>query len=224
MTSFELNAINFLRSLINFEGGILESGRSDPGWCCSEHAVVASLMFALLGIKASLCNGKLLVGPLEDNLVLDVIPHDFVILEEPIGLFDSSITAGQIEGLPTAFSKLYPFLGVALMPKNPDSDDFRKEYANSGKQIFALYSARLRKLPTESAVHWTSSTPFGLWLLDVFGSQAGLWGKAAWCAAEIYLGRSPFEFIGMKKQEIWKRVIVMPDRDELILKRLNEIH
>jgi hypothetical protein len=57
----EQSAIGFLRRLIGHESATHESGRSDPGWCCSEHAFIASLAFALNGKKIFLCEGELVI-------------------------------------------------------------------------------------------------------------------------------------------------------------------
>jgi hypothetical protein len=57
----EAAAIALLRFLIADEGGVLPSGRPDPGWCCGEHAVVAYFAFALSGRRMLYCRGDLYI-------------------------------------------------------------------------------------------------------------------------------------------------------------------
>jgi hypothetical protein len=178
-------------------------------------------MFAILGVKASLCQGKVFIGPDADRRIFDVEPHDFVIVEEPLCLFDSSVTFRGISGIPCKHSDLYPDFGAGLFTTKPTSEDFTRELVASNKPYFALYAARVRKPPSEHTVRWTSDTPFGCWLMDLLGSQVGIWGKAAFCAAEVYAGRSPmFPFDGLDRATMWREVAATPDRDEFIIGRL----
>jgi len=178
-------------------------------------------MFACLGVKASLCQGKVFIGPDSDHRVFDVEPHDFVIVEDPLRLFDSSVTFRDIGGIPCTFADLYPDFGAGLFTSKPTGDDFAREHATSRKSYFALYAARVRKLPSEHTVRWTSDTPFGVWLNDLLGTQVGIWGKAAFCAAEVYAGRTPvFPFDGLDRATMWREVAATPDRDKFIIGRL----
>ena len=45
---------------------------------------------------------------------------------------------------------------------------------------FFCYTAEHPMLLNPSVLGWVSETPFGMWLNKQVGSQAGLWGKAAW--------------------------------------------
>jgi len=218
-----MDGICFLRRLINFEGGILEDGRQDLGWCCSEHSLVASVAFCALGIKAYRCRGKVLIGDLNSRTVFDVFPHDFVLLETPrLGIFDSSVTFDSISGIPMGFASAHPNLGVSLFcnKKPPTQTDWKREMQQAKKNAYALYAVQKKMIPNEPTIKFKSSTPFGKWLSSEMGTQDGLWGKAAWCAAEVLAGRSPFEFEGTDRAGLWKLVANTPNQDDFIANRL----
>jgi hypothetical protein len=212
----ELNAVDFLRAAIHFQPGTLDDGRSEPGWCCTEHAVVASLAFRLCGVDAFLCDGKVLIGGGTSRTVLDVIPHSFVVIgDPPQGVFDSSISYESIDGIPMRFA-VHPDLAVGYVHGKPDKADWTREFHNAKKPVFALYSAKVREPPNEHTVRWVSSTPFGSWLTDRYGSQRGLWGKAAWLAAEHLTGRARFDRAKADRGAIWDAIASSTDRDEAV--------
>jgi hypothetical protein len=217
----ELNAIRFLRAAISSEPTTLPDGRPEPGWCCTEHAVVASLAFRLSGVQSFLCTGgKVMIGGTRLAQVLDVIPHDFVVIgDPPEGIFDSSVSYDGIHGIPMRFA-VHPDLAVGLMERKPDKEDFTREFQDSRKPVFALYFPKVRKPPNEHTLSWTSMTPFGLWLTHRYGSQLGLWGKAAWFTAEHFAGRIIFDSPQVDRAIIWDSIASSPNRDELILARL----
>ena len=202
------------------EPSTLADGRPEPGWCCTEHAVVASLAFRICGVDSFLSSGKVMIGGSRSGQVLDVIPHDFVVIgDPPQGVFDSSLSYDTIFGIPMRFA-VYPDLAVGMMQSKPDKDDFTREFHAAKKPVFALYSPRVRCPPNECTVAWTSTTPLGSWLTDRYGSQHGLWGKAAWFAAEHLAGRITFDRPDVDKAIIWDSIASSPDRDDLIIKLL----
>ncbi len=215
-----MEGIRFIRHLISFEAGTLEDGRPDPGWCCSDHARVASLAYCILGVQAERCRGKLFIGSIPRRLVLDVHPHDFVLVKTPAGLTDTSISFDAINGIPVGHRNFYPELGVALFNAKPTQEDWKTEAAKQDKPYFALYAIQFKELPNEATLKHQSSTPFGKWLTELLGSQNGIWGKAAWFAAEFYAGRTPVDYSGLDRESLWKRINSSPDRDKFVLDRL----
>jgi hypothetical protein len=224
MTTCEPEAIKFLQQLINFEKGTLEDGRPDPGWCCSEHSMVASLAYCICGFKVRRCRGKVIIGSIPSKQYYDVHPHDFVLMEDPIGITDTSVSFESIRGIPIGFGKSYSELGVGIFNGKPTGADWIREAGERGKPIYALYAIKHSLIPNEDTLKYESSTPFGKWLTSLLGSQKGLWPKAAWCAAEIYAGRIPFEYEGLGKSAMWKIINATTDRNNLVLDRLESIN
>jgi hypothetical protein len=220
----EKQGIEFLRSLINSEPGNLSDGRADPGWCCFEHSLVASLAFCIAGVKAFRCSGKLVIGDFREKLFMDVMPHSFVFIDKPrLGIFDSSVTFNSIEGIPMRFSSLIPDLGVGLLNEKPTGEHWKREGTLAGKTLYALYGIQKKMIPDEKHIAWTSNTPFGTWLTKTFGSQKGLWSKAAWCAAQVYTGQPIFDFKGIEKAQLWDLVATTADKDDFVVSRIKSI-
>jgi len=217
----EVNAIQFLRAAIGSERTTLADGRPNPGWCCTEHAVVSSLAFRICGVESFLCSGKVMIGGARLGQVYDVIPHDFVVIgDPPQGVFDSSISYETVQGIPMQFA-VYPDLAVGIMERKPDKADFTREYQQAEKPLFALYSPRIRLPPNEDVLTWTSVTSFGSWLTHRYGSQRGLWGKAAWFTAEYLRDRVSIASLNVDRAAIWDAIARSPDRDEEILTHLS---
>jgi hypothetical protein len=221
MTASEIPAIRFLRKLIRAEPGILEDGRSDPGWCCSEHSIVASLAFCISGIRAFRCRGKVIIGDFRSKVFMDVLPHDFVFLDTPkMGLFDSSITFGSVEGIPMGFSSVYPDLGVGLLDAKPDQNRWEEDGKKTKKGVYALYGIQRKAIPDSNTLAFRPDTPFSKWLAGRLGTEVDLWGKAAFFTAEILAGRSPVDYEGIDRFALWEHIASTPNQDDFILNRL----
>ena len=89
--------------------------------------------------------------------------------------------------------------------------------------LYALYGIQKKQIPDEHSINWENDSPFGRWLTEKFGSQKGLWSKAAWCAAQVYAGRPPFGISGIDKRQIWGLVAGTPDKDAFVLDKLRAI-
>lgn len=217
----ENEGIEFLRCLINSEPRTLPSGLHDPGWCCVEHSVVASMAFCIAGIRAYRCYGKVIVGSLNEKVFNDVMPHSFVLVENPrMGIFDSSITFNSIHGIPIAFSSSIPDFSAGLLNEKPTFQDWEREGKLAGKSQYALYGIKKKNLPDEKYLSWEMDTPFGNWLTKEFGSQKGLWSKAAWFTAQVFTGQPVFAFKGIDKRRIWELVQATAEKDTLVTGKL----
>ena len=217
----EIEAIRFARKLINLPRSKLPDGRVDAGWCCNEHAVIAALTFTILGIKSQWCTGTVIIGPDNEGNVLDVIPHDFVAMgRAEDGIFDSSITHTDIQGLPVTYASVYPCLAVALYMKKPTRTDFNSEVAQAKKNLLALYAIQRGGPPNEATVQWESSTPFGKQLTQRYGSQQGIWAKAAWNMSRHFLMAEDRLDVELSKEDLWDVVVSTPDKDNLVIERI----
>ena len=217
----EFNAVRLLRAAIFSEPGMLPQGYPDPGWCCTEHALVATLAFQICGITSYLCSGEILIGKTDSvNAPARVVPHDYVVIgNPPKGVFDSSISCDNIDGIPTCFS-VYPKLAVGFTRQAIDIDFWRMESRRVNKTIFALYSGTAYDVPNEEMLKWESKSQFGKWLSQRYGSQKGLWGKAAWHVAQCLLGQDCFDYAIHERTTIWDQIARSPDRDDSISSEL----
>lgn len=216
----ELAAIKLLRHLVGHEGGTLESGRADPGWCCNEHAIVASLAFALAGRKTMVCDGELLILTRNSSEVFEIRPHKFLV-DDNRNVFDSSISFDGIEGISTDRQKPSPGAKILAGKDHPPVPDMMRALVASPFSRYFCYTAEQPMLLNSSILGWTSDTPFGMWLTEHVGSQAGLWGKAAWFVWKALDGKSPE--IGTDREAIWDAVAQSPDRDEAVAAALNDL-
>jgi len=216
----EAKAITFLRGLLHSPATTRDDGKPDPGWCCNEHSVVSSLAFAICGQKAFLSSGSLMLGDSASRLIYGIDPHWFIIVSG-FGVFDSSVTSDGIEGIPLAFADRYPQLAVCGGEHTPTKDEFAAALRESGKRSLAWYSSTKMSFPGRNTVEWTSSTPLGDWLTARYGSQVGIWSKAAWVTADILRGGpSP---AGSDRETLWDFTISTPDRNEAVLSACSKL-
>lgn len=216
---FAMNGIQFLRRLLSSEGGTNPDGRPDPGWCCFEHSLVASLALSCIGIRPLGCEGKLIVGSKQKKEMYDVAPHYFLSIGEDI--FDSAISYENIEGLPPG--PRYPNVSVAVFTeREPLPGDWKAVAENYRTPIVALYAIRKTQTPDRSLLGWEMDTPLGKWLTKKFGKQAGLWGRAAWAASEVLAGSllaagaNTIDWRQMSKDQLWEAVAALPEKDSFV--------
>jgi hypothetical protein len=210
----EDNAIKYLRGLLNSPATTREDGKPDPGWCCNEHSVVAALAFAIRGHKTFLCSGSLLLGDIASQLILGIDPHWFIIVSG-FGVFDSSVTSDGLSGIPCAFAERYPHLAVCGGEHVPTQQEFTSQLAKSRKRSLAWYSSSKMSLPGRNTVEWISSTLLGEWITSRYGSQVGIWSKAAWQTAEILRG-APLP-TRLDRDSLWDATVSAPDRNKAVL-------
>lgn len=211
----EDNAIKFLRGLLNSPATTRDDGKPDPGWCCNEHSVVACLAFIICGQKALLCSGSLMIGGAESCTILGVDPHEFVIVSGS-GVFDSSVSFESVLGIPSDSRRRHPRISVRGGEHVPTKKEFVATLQRlPNQQTLAWYSSSKMSIPNQRTIRWTSSTPFGEWLTGRYGSQVGMWSKAAWITADILRGGpSPS---GIDRDALWDFTASTPDRDEAVL-------
>ncbi len=205
----EAAAIKFLRALIQADPGTLDDGRLDPGWCCQEHAVIASLAFALAGGRPQFCEGAVMLGQRTSLEIMDVNPHFFLLMEERGTAFDSSVTIG-------------PFNGIATIPhrelcvwggdEQPSRATFTSRLSRQRETYLAWYHSKKRFYPPPSLLEWESTSQFGRWLFSRFQSQIGLWGRAAFAVAGILKGRPTGRI--SDRGALWDSIAATPDRNE----------
>lgn len=206
----ELAAIRLLRFLITHEGGVLASGRYDPGWCCNEHALIASLAFALAGKKTFVCDGKLLIITKNCSDIMEVFPHKFLI-DDSSDVFDSSLKYETLEGVPIC-RKQRPSDTIVMVRSSESPAAALVQKLGASKFNRCLYYTTERPLLLQPTIlQLVSDTPFGVWLNHHLGNQAGLWSKAAWHIREALGGRSPI--LGVSMESMWDSIARSPDRD-----------
>jgi len=217
----ERPAIDLLRRLIGHEGGILESGRPDPGWCCNEHAIVASLAFALTGKKTMLCDGKLLILTRNASEVFEVMPHKFLV-DDSRNVFDSSISFETIRGISTDCQKPAPGAKILAGRDHPPIPSMIQGLKASPFSRYFCYTAERPLLLLPSSLGWVSDTPFGCWLTERLGSQSGLWAKAAWFVREAFDGSPPD--LGEDRATMWDTIAGSTNRDDAVADALTGLH
>ncbi len=216
----ERAAIRLLRSLITHEGGILPSGRMDLGWCCNEHALIASLAFTLAGKKTFICDGKLLIITKGSSDVFEVFPHKFLI-DDFRGVFDSSVTHDSIEGISTYRQQRVPDTIVLAGASAPAADALLRKLNASAFARCLCYAAEKPLVFQPTILQMSSDTPFGIWLTDRFGSQSGLWAKAAWFVHEALDGRPPA--LGDTRDAMWDVIARSLNRDDAVISAMSTL-
>ena len=159
-------------------------------------------------------------------MALNIEPHYFIVIDgKPLKIFDSSISFGTINGIPSESVKVYPDFFAKISTNEPTQESFLKGLAKSGAGIFAQYGVRTQtvRLPDESMLGWVSSAPIGEELNDALGTQKGFWGKAAYIGAQIYLGGSALEYADLSGPPLWERIAVTPDRDKLMASKFKAV-
>lgn len=229
----EFAAIDLLRRLISMPPEHRPDEPYDPGWCCNDHARVASLAFCCLGIRADRGIGTAIfsrrdVVPRE---IQTVSPHEFVVLGtagKREGVFDSSVTVGPIKGIPKAFEKKYPrTLSLWVIAPAPDNQEVDENHQKSGTPFMAVYTPTHYHPANINELQCSSPTPFGQWLNDTIGSQDGIWGKAALATAQTLVAgkpdNSPRNFLELGQVDLWRWINRTPHADDFILARLSAL-
>lgn len=226
MTCNELAAIRFTRKIINMPSSTMPDGKIDPGWCCQEHALAGTLAFSILGIKTHWCKGNLMIGPASGGNVMEVQPHEFVMLLNPTqGIFDSSVTHDHIRGIPMGYAPTYPDLKVCeFLGRSATTADFVNLAMKQQTGVLALYSVRTPLIPNSKVVEWKSTTPFGQWLTHRYGSQEGLWAKMAWRISEQFRQENNRLNTDLTKEDLWDQIAQGPNKDEFVADRITTTH
>jgi hypothetical protein len=176
-----VGAIDFLQKLIYFEKGVLDNGRIDQGWCCNEHAVIASLALTHCGASIYLCSGSAVICGKSQKEANDIDPHGFVVTEYPAkGVFDTSVKYQRIKGIFPSCNTIYPSINIKIGDCKPSVGEFHREQVSCGKNMTIWYSVIKSSKPNQNTVFWDSDTLFGVWLSSIYGTKHGLWSKAAY--------------------------------------------
>jgi hypothetical protein len=222
----ELQGVGLLRRLANMPQEDRIGEPHDAGWCCNEHALIASLAFCYLGVRAEMAEGKAAFVDRDAKQILVCSPHWFVVLgtkENPAGLFDSSASVGPVNGVPVGYKRWYPQLTVSLNLPLPSSDEIWTLSKSRPERFSAIYEPHRSDVPGRAAVKHVSSTPLGRWITGVIGSQDGIWAKAAVVVAKAFAAGEPQDpparFCELSKPELWSWIATTPNVDELVLKR-----
>jgi len=222
----ELEGISLLRRLVNMPAENRPGEPFDPGWCCNEHASIASLAFCCLGVRAELAKGKAAFADRDAKSVKICSPHWFVLLgteEQPTGLFDSSASLGPMNGFPVLYKGCYPRLAVSLNVPLPSGEQIWAVVKNNPGGFVAIYEPQLSAVPGRAAVKHISFTPFGKWLNAAVGSQDGIWGKAALVVAQTIMAGEPENppggFSELSKLDLWHWIAAAPNVDDLVLRQ-----
>lgn len=210
-------AISFLRNLIHTPEREFRPDRVDFGWCCSEHAFVACLAFAIAGKRMLFCNGQLVILRRESREGLDVKPHYFLV-DDSRRVFDSSITFENCLGISTE-----PPSGILVVAgkDHPGIPALHSKLTRSPADRIFCYTATSPKALGPEALKWVSSTPFGDWLTDRFGNQDGLWAKAAWFVAQELNGTP--SGLGDGRAAMWDSIAGSTNHDEAVALALQNL-
>jgi hypothetical protein len=227
----ECAAIDLLRRLISMPPEQRPDEPYDPGWCCTEHARIASLAFSCLGIRSDRGIGTAIFARRDiiPREISRVSPHDFVVLGVPgkrEGIFDSSVTFGPIKGIPKAFQKKYPgTLTEWVMDPAPDNHEVDENLKKSDAPFMAIYTPTHYRPTNADELRRSSGTPFGKWLEATVGSQHGIWGKAARIIAQTLVDgepdNAPRNFLKLGQIDLWRWIDSTPTADDFILSRLS---
>jgi hypothetical protein len=156
-----------------------------------------------------------MLGDLVAETVSDVNPHWFVIVSGH-GVFDSSLTHGSIQGISTDLFSPNPVIQVIGGERAPSKDEVVSRLQQCEKPFLAWYVSTKMSHPARPTVEWISDTPFGNWLTDRYGSQKGLWAKAAWIAADILNGAPPP--ISSDRDALWDLTVNTADKNEAVIR------
>jgi hypothetical protein len=229
----EIHAIKLLRRLISMPPEQRPNEPYDPGWCCNEHARIASLAFCCLGIRAERALGAATFArrDTQPREISPVSPHQFVVFGSQLkrdGIFDSSVTFGIIEGIPKGFQKMYgKAVSVWVLIPAPGLKEADDALQKIDEDFMAVYTPTHYKLPDVSDLERSSSTPFGKWLESVIGQRKDIWGKAAWIVAgTLATGtpeKTPENFLQLGQADLWRWIDSTPKKDDLVLRRLAEL-
>ncbi len=229
----EFQGIELLRRLISMPPEQRPNETFDPGWCCNEHARLASLAFCSLGVRAEHALGTAIFArrDIKPREISPVSPHQFVVFGSQLkrdGIFDSSVTFGIIKGIPKGFQKMYPkAVSVWVLIPAPELKEADDALQKLDEKFMAVYTPANCKLPDAEDLRRSSGTPFGKWLDSIIGSQSGVWGKAARVVAQTLVAgkpdNAPRNFSELGKADLWRWINRTPHADDFILARLSAL-
>ena len=199
----------------------------DPGWCCTESALVAALAFSILGVRCKLIDGAAALVDREAKSVHTVSPHWFVALltgQRVTGIFDASATVGHVRGISADVSLPGSELSLVLPNVLPPQGEIEFLARQCRTRFTAMYAPRRSVVPAKIPVPYTSSTPFGRWLSACLGSQDGVWTKAGVAVSQVLSAGAPNSvpatFFELDKVGLWHWVAETADADEFVKGRL----
>lgn len=216
----ELSAITTLRRLIGHEGSVGSDGRTDLGWCCSEHAFIACLAFALTGRRMLFCEGELLILKREARDGVHVVPH-FFLVDDSAKVFDSSVSFEDTEGIPTNAAQVLPQIRVVAGKDRPPIATMHEKLLSSPYRRLFCYCAEAPLQLNAQSLKWVSTTPFGSELAKKFGSQDGLWAKAAWFIA--HGTDNPTFHLQNTRDDIWDMIASKANKDDEVSDALEKL-
>jgi len=165
-------AIGYLQGMIAEPPGQTPEGARDPGWCCTEHALIFALALGRTGLEPKIAEGAVVVraGGLLHEWVK---PHWFVLVEQEV--YDSSIRSAGLEGM---FPDAYPDVRASV-----STEEIGIEVDRDG----AWYSYSERHDPEDHSAT-VSETPYGRWLTSQSIDHKEFWRAASTIAAGILGG------------------------------------
>lgn len=219
-------AIRFLQAALQTEPRAAKllpespNGITDAGWCCTEHALVASVAFACLGEPAFKCSGEAMIINHKLRTKWTINPHEFIIIDrDRPRVFDSSLQSPEngVSGVVTDFEKHSPEKRLHVFTEET-VNKIPQKISEQPNGIDLVFFIAKRELPNAESVNRISDNPIGRWLTNQFEAQE--WSKIIW--ETMRLLRSDETALFGSRDEIWTWLHGLPSRDKEIKKLLEK--
>lgn len=222
----ESAAIQFLRALIHEPPSRIDNGKLNLGWCCNEHAYVATLALRASGVDALNALGEVMV--FDQNLPHKfsiVVPHRFVVVSSSLtkGVFDSSISHKQIEGLPTDHKLTYPQVAAFLLDAETSIDRVRQYLSHNPEHVALAYISREASRPLPHMVTFSTENTFSKWVEREYGDQEQIWASVIATTVRLLTREPhgiPLECTRENTIQLWEWLKGLPDQRDFVEERM----
>lgn len=179
------DAIRYLQALITMPKERMADGRRDPGWCCSEHALVLALALDSCGVSCQIAQGAVYIRT--EAAAEDVTNHFFVVgVLRSSQVFDSSLRFPGISGV---FPNYTPAsIAVEIVSSTTDGTPPPYKFRNSPASAARVRYVHRSTLDSHEFLDRTSATPYGDWLTAQGVGHGHFWRAAATTTAAILCG------------------------------------
>lgn len=157
------------------------------------------------------CRGELIILRRESKDGVHVNPH-FFLVDDSSRVFDSSISFEEIEGVSTDATKTLPHVRIVAGKDHPPIAQMHQKLLSLPHKRLFCYTAQAPRQFTAQSLKWVSTTPFGSWITKKFGSQDGLWAKAAWFVTQQGNGCPPVNVYG--RDSMWDMIAAIASKDD----------
>ncbi len=214
----EALAIRLIRLLIGEyhnrkprEIGGITIPQSTQDFSCPIHAIVASLTFAMFGVKTRIAKGRASV--FAPRAMMPILNHRFVVRESDNAIFDSSIefpVAGfenqdlNFRGIAFGRCPDFPNLEIIYSRKNPGSLGIAELNGRAQKRPILQYVEDSADSPEDLLEMKLASGSCADWIQATFGSQFGIAPRFALVVAEELKAAPPN--VCLNREELIQKV------------------